>query len=88
MKVRLKVDTTGKVTGIYSDDYDFDVHGENKKIRRASEVEPNAEGQWEADMSLLGAEHVGVILGPFAQRAEAINAEVEYIAKHLLGSSE
>jgi len=84
MKTRLKISPTGKVTAIHNDDYDFSVHGK-KKIRRASQVEPNADGEWEADMSLLGDKHKGVVLGPFSRRDQAIAAEVAYINKHELG---
>ena len=85
-KIRIKVTPSGAVSMIYNEAYDMSAHGPTK-IRRASQVEPNADGKWEADMSLLGEEHAGVILGPFDDRSDAITAEVDYINKHYLGVS-
>lgn len=49
------------------------------KIRRASHVEPTAEGLWEADMSPVH----GPTLGPFATRKEALAAEVAWLKANL-----
>jgi len=50
------------------------------KIRRASHVEPTADGQWLADLSPLA----GPILGPFASRSEALLREEAWIVTHWL----
>ena len=53
-------------------------------IQRASHVEPNAVGQWTADLSPVN----GPLLGPFPSRSEALAAEVEWLRTHwLLASS-
>ena len=45
------------------------------QIRRASHVEPTADGDWTADMSPVG----GPVLGPFPLRAVALEAEVNWL---------
>ena len=49
-------------------------------IQRASHVEPNAAGQWTADLSPVNGPH----LGPFPTRSEALAAEVEWLRTHWL----
>ena len=49
-------------------------------ITRASHVEPNDAGQWLADLSPVG----GPTLGPFAQRTDALNAEVDWLQSNWL----
>ena len=54
------------------------------KIQRASHVEPNAAGQWTADLSPVH----GPQLGPFTSRSEALAAEVDWLYSNwLLASS-
>ena len=43
----------------------------NAVIRRASNVEPTHDGQWEADMALAG----GPVLGPYEDRGDALSEE-------------
>ena len=50
------------------------------KIQRASHVEPNADGQWTADLSPAN----GPLLGPFPSRSEALAAEVDWLLTHWL----
>lgn len=45
------------------------------RIARASHVEPNAKGYWTADMSPVA----GPLLGPFALRQDALDAEVAWL---------
>ena len=53
-------------------------------IQRASHVEPNAAGQWTADLSPVH----GPQLGPFTSRSEALAAEVDWLYSNwLLASS-
>ncbi len=49
-------------------------------ITRASHVEPTADGKWLADLSPVH----GPALGPFEQRSDALNAEVEWLRTHWL----
>jgi hypothetical protein len=42
--------------------------------------EPDASGQWLADLAPVS----GPILGPFAQRSEALAAESDWLARHWL----
>ena len=49
-------------------------------IQRASHVEPNAAGQWTADLSPVH----GPLLGPFPTRSEALAAEVHWLRTHWL----
>lgn len=46
--------------------------------RRASRVEPNADGSWTADLSPVG----GPILDPFNRRDKAIAAEIQYLKEN------
>jgi len=48
------------------------------EITRASHVEPTTEGLWNADMSPVG----GGILGPFQTRAQALQAERNWLLAH------
>jgi hypothetical protein len=49
-------------------------------IQRASHVEPDAQGQWLADLSPIG----GPTLGPFATRSEALAAEEAWLVENRL----
>jgi hypothetical protein len=52
-------------------------------VRRASHVEPVTEGRftvgWQADLSPVG----GPVLGPFASRREALEAETKWLRRSL-----
>ena len=52
------------------------------EIRRASHVEPTAEGEWTADLCPIN----GPILGPFSERSQALEAEVTWIENNHLSS--
>ncbi|MBL8794615.1 MAG: hypothetical protein JNM56_11980, partial [Planctomycetia bacterium] len=52
-------------------------------IRRASHVEPAAEGSWFADLSPVD----GPVLGPFRLRSEALAAERRWLEDHWLTRS-
>ena len=66
----LLVQPDGTVSGIYSEEINLACLG-RPSIRRASHVEPDAEGYWWADFSAVD----GPKLGPFALRSEALDAE-------------
>ena len=52
-------------------------------IRRASHVEPDPSGRWQADLSPVG----GPVLGPFAARSDALKAERDWLEDALLQSA-
>jgi hypothetical protein len=45
-------------------------------IRRASMVEPTADGQWTADLTPVGGP---ACLGPYVTRREALDAELDWL---------
>jgi hypothetical protein len=71
----------GTVTTIYSEAIDLSSLGA-LHIRRASHVEPTADGQWTADMGPVG----GPVLGPFVKRSEALAAEVAWLEAKIANS--
>lgn len=69
----------GRITAIYSDELAGLIEqAKTCSIRRASNVEPTADGQWEARMV-----DDGVVLGPFRLRGDALAAEVRYLEDQL-----
>lgn len=64
----------GSLRCIYSEAVDLRQVG-SPKIKRASHVEPDAEGNWHADLSPVD----GPTLGPFANRSDALRAEAEWL---------
>ncbi|MAT14401.1 MAG: hypothetical protein CMJ46_03935 [Planctomyces sp.] len=72
--MQLKVQTDGTIHAIYQELIDLSALGPCE-IRRGSHVEPNANACWEADLSPVQ----GPILGPFAERKEAIEAELLWL---------
>jgi len=68
------IGTDGTVRFIYTDDL-VGLLGEGEaRTRRASRVEPGPAG-WTADLAPVG----GPVLGPFALRQEALDAEVQWL---------
>mgnify|MGYP001614302368 CR=1 FL=1 len=72
----------GTIVLIYTDDLESLASAGRAVIARASHVEP-APGGWTADMSPSG----GPILGPFRLRQQALDAEVEWIGRHVIGTN-
>jgi len=70
--MELVVSPTGEVTTLYTELLDLAAFGA-LNIARASQVEPDAEGRWFADII------DGPTLGPFVRRSEALTAEVEWL---------
>jgi hypothetical protein len=77
--MQLVIKPTGDTTCVYSEAINLAVLGD-MSIRRGSHVEPTADGRWTADMSPVN----GPILGPFAHRSEALDAEVQWLETHWL----
>jgi hypothetical protein len=82
-EMELVVGCDGGVKCIYDEAMDLREIGK-LHITRASHVEPDAEGDWWADMGASG----GPVLGPFRSRREALGAEREWLQmRHFAASS-
>ncbi len=75
----LTIDPCGTVRAIYSETIDLHALGRNA-ITRASHVEPDEHGRWTADLSPVS----GPVLGPFATRSLALEAELAWLEAHWL----
>ena len=75
----LIVHSGGGISCVYSEALDLSSFGA-LAIRRASHVEPDAQGHWIADLAPVG----GPKLGPFNQRSDALAAEQAWLAEHWL----
>ncbi len=71
------VQPNGAIRCLYDESIDLSTVGQ-LSIRRASHVEPDADGQWFADLSPTD----GPILGPFPRRSDALTAERNWINDH------
>lgn len=79
--MQLIVQPDGVIRCLYDELIDLSELGQ-PQIHRASFVEPDAKGQWHADLSPVG----GPTLGPFECRSAALNAERGWLeAAHLPG---
>ena len=75
-KFKLVIRPTAHVEAVYSDSGASILRAVGAvSIARASHVEPNAEGNWYADMGPSG----GPKLGPFDLRQQAIDAELAWL---------
>ncbi len=72
--MQLIVQCDGSVRCLYDELIDLPVLG-RPRIRRASYVEPDAQGRWHVDLSPSG----GPQLGPFSSRSAALQAEREWL---------
>jgi hypothetical protein len=77
--MQLVVDPQGAVHCVYGDLIDLAALG-RLTIRRASRVEPDGEGRWWAELAPVG----GPLLGPFARRGQALEAERAWLEEHWL----
>lgn len=67
----------GAIRCLYDESIDLSTIGQ-LSIRRASHVEPDAKGQWFADLSPIQ----GPLLGPVPRRSDALTAERNWIEDH------
>jgi hypothetical protein len=74
--MELVVGCDGGVRCIYDEALDLREIGK-LQITRASNVEPDAEGYWRADMGPVD----GPVLGPFRSRTEALQAEKRWLSR-------
>ena len=77
--MQLVIEPDGSVRCLYGEEIDLACLG-SLTIRRASHVEPDANGRWLADLSPLE----GSVLGPFSSRSEALAAETAWLTAHWL----
>jgi hypothetical protein len=77
--MELVIEPGGVVRCIYAEEIDLEALG-SPAISRASHVEPDREGRWQADLSPMG----GLVLGPFLRRSEALEAERNWLEEHWL----
>lgn len=77
--MELLIETTGQVRCVYAESVDLHELGA-VAIRRGSHVEPTADGHWTADMAPVN----GPLLGPFASRSAALDAEIAWLLCHWL----
>ena len=74
----LEISAAGEIHALYHDQIPWKSLG-SCSIRRASHVEPTEEGTWCADLAPVH----GPCLGPFATRGDALQAEQEWLSRHL-----
>ena len=80
--MQLVIDSRGGVRAIYDEQIDLRTLG-RPVIVRASHVEPDLSGQWLADLGPVG----GPVLGPFAHRSDALDAEQSWLEANWLTSA-
>jgi hypothetical protein len=73
------INPRGQIRCVYAEVIDLHVLGQ-PNIVRASNVEPDAEGQWWADLAPVA----GPRIGPFNRRTEALHAERAWLDAHWL----
>ena len=69
----------GKIRCVYGEAIDLTTLG-SVHIQRASHVEPNADGNWTADLAPVA----GPKLGPFSRRSQALDAEADWLVRQWL----
>jgi hypothetical protein len=79
--MQIVVTPAGAVRCLYDETIDLAALG-RLEITRASHVEPDANGQWTADLTPVG----GPVLGPFDHRSEALEAERAWLEANWLAT--
>ena len=77
--MNLLITANGTVRCVYDETVDLSAIGA-LSIRRGSHVEPDDDGNWWADLSPVD----GPMLGPFATRSTALDAEKHWLTTHWL----
>lgn len=77
--MELLIRAGGEVRCVYGEAIDLHILGQ-PQITRASTVEPDEQGRWWADLSPVN----GPRLGPFRRRAQALDAEQQWLSRHWL----
>ncbi len=79
----LYINPQGHIRAIYGETLSMQCLGA-VRIQRASHVEPDDNGNWWADMEPSG----GPVLGPFLFRSVALDAEQDWLTRHVLAPSQ
>ena len=77
--MQLVIDPTGSMRCLYDETLPLADFG-RLTISRGSIVEPTEAGHWTADLLPVG----GPLLGPFATRSQALDAERDWLEAHWL----
>jgi hypothetical protein len=77
--VQLNISPDGTVRFVWNDALAPLLQMGTAQVKRASHVEPTADGQWVADLSPVG----GPKFGPHTLRADALAAEVRWLDANL-----
>ena len=80
--MNLLINADGSVRCVYNETVDLSSLGP-LTIRRASHVEPDADGRWLADLRPVE----GPMLGPFSSRSAALDAEQQWLVTNWLTST-
>lgn len=80
--MELVITPGGQVNCLYAETLPLAELG-HLSIERASHVEPNASGQWLADLASVD----GPVLGPYLRRSEALAAEAAWLSEHWLAAA-
>lgn len=78
----VEVAPNGDLMFLYDDNLRGLMDAGQAKVTRASDVEPDENGQWTADLKRVG----GPVLGPFRLREEALTAEREWLEANHFGT--
>ena len=73
------IQPTGQLRTVFDDSLNLRAVG-RISIKRGSYVEPNSDGQWTADLSVVD----GPVLGPYDKRSDALAAEVSWLIANWL----
>ncbi|MCH8148981.1 MAG: hypothetical protein IH987_13545 [Planctomycetes bacterium] len=76
--MNVNISGDGTIQFIYSDALQPMLELGKPTVRRASHVEPTDDGRWTADLAPVG----GPVIGPFALRKQALEAEIAWLASH------
>lgn len=76
----ISADDEGNLVFIFNDELAFLLDLGPATTQRVSEVEPTEANLWTADMGRIQ----GPVLGPFALRGQALEAEIEYLKERVL----
>jgi hypothetical protein len=80
--MQILIDPYGTARCLYDEAINLTVLG-SLSIQRGSHVEPDAQGQWLADMAPVD----GPVLGPFPLRSDALAAERAWLERNWLHRS-
>jgi hypothetical protein len=77
--MQIIIEQNGALRCIYTEDIELAAIG-SPTITRASHVEPDQHGGWQADLTPVR----GPVLGPYKLRSEALKSEHEWLICHWL----